>query len=327
MKLFFSYSHADEPLRDELEKHLAMLKRQGVIEAWHDRRILAGDPIDPRIDAELEAAEIVLLLVSADFLASEYCYDREMGRALERHTAGEARVIPVILRPCDWHHAPFGDLLSTPKDGKPIVKWPSQDEAFLDVVRAIRAAATAMGSTTITASAPDTTSTAGRTGSTGRPATEDAPPQRPRSSNLRVRRAFTDHDRDVFLDEAYEFVANYFEGSLQELRARNPGLEVRYRRVGAHHFEAAIYRDGKSVSQCRIWLGRGGFPTGIAYSSSLRGSDNGFNEALSVGSDDHKLFLTPFGMAMRSRGEADGELTQEGGAEFLWSMFMEPLQR
>src|SRR5688500_2898091 len=147
MKLFYWYSHADELLRDELEKHLAMLRRQGVIEAWHDRRILAGDPIDQRISTELEEAGIILLLVSSDFLASNYCYDREMSRALERHAAGEARVIPVILRPCDWQHAPFGRRLATPRDGKPVVKWPSQDEGFLDVVRSIRAAATAMAST------------------------------------------------------------------------------------------------------------------------------------------------------------------------------------
>jgi hypothetical protein len=141
MKLFFSYSHTDAQLRDELDKHLAMLKRQGVIEAWHDRRILAGDAFDREISDELEEAGIVLLLVSADFLASTCCYDVEMTRALERHAAGEARVIPVILRPCDWRSAPFGHLVAVPQDGKPIVKWASQDEAFLDVVHAIRTVA------------------------------------------------------------------------------------------------------------------------------------------------------------------------------------------
>jgi TIR domain len=138
--IFFSYSHKDETLRHKLEMHLSMLKRQGFIEAWHDRRITPGDVLDKTIGAHLERADIVLLLVSPDFLASDYCYEYEMARALERHDAGACRVIPVILRPCDWRHAPFGRLLAAPKDGKPITRWPDSDEAFLDVTQAIKSA-------------------------------------------------------------------------------------------------------------------------------------------------------------------------------------------
>src|SRR5437762_917707 len=98
--LFFSYSHKDEGLRDQLEIHLAMLKRQGFIETWHDRRISAGEILDHAVSENLESADIILLLVSPDFLASDYCYDREMMRAMERHEAGLSAVIPVILRPC-----------------------------------------------------------------------------------------------------------------------------------------------------------------------------------------------------------------------------------
>jgi len=122
--VFFSYSHADEALRDQLEKQLAMLRRQGVIETWHDRRIGAGQDIDHAIDEHINRDEIILLLVSPDFLASDYCYDIEMKRAMERHHAGKAIVIPVILRACDWHHAPFGKLNATPRDGKPVTQWP-----------------------------------------------------------------------------------------------------------------------------------------------------------------------------------------------------------
>jgi hypothetical protein len=138
--IFFSYSHKDEDFRDRLETHLAMLKQLGLIEAWHDRRILAGDNVDHNISANLESADIILLLVSSDFLASKYCYDVEVVRAMERHEAGDARVIPIILRHCDWREAPFGKLLAAPKDGKPIKSWPDIDEAFLDVTKHIRAA-------------------------------------------------------------------------------------------------------------------------------------------------------------------------------------------
>src|SRR5688572_26894423 len=92
--VFFSYYHKDEELRDRLETHLAMLKRDGTIETWHDRRITAGDEFAGVIDEQLEIADLILLLVSADFLNSRYCYDVELKRAMERHTAGEARVIP-----------------------------------------------------------------------------------------------------------------------------------------------------------------------------------------------------------------------------------------
>ena len=124
--LFFSYSHADENLRDQLEKHLVALQRQGVISSWHDRRITAGTELADAIDGHLDAADVILLLISPDFIASDYCYDREMKRAMERHRTGDARVIPVILRPCDWKDLPFGTLLAY-AEGRPrdhnVAEW------------------------------------------------------------------------------------------------------------------------------------------------------------------------------------------------------------
>jgi hypothetical protein len=138
--IFFSYSHSDETFRDQLEVHLSALKRQKVIESWHDRKIIAGSVIDDAIDRHLNGADVILLLISPDFIASDYCYDKEVERALQRHSEGTARVIPVILRPCDWHGLPFGKLLATPTDGRAITLWPDRDEAFLDVVKSIKVA-------------------------------------------------------------------------------------------------------------------------------------------------------------------------------------------
>ena len=140
IELFISYSHKDEPLREQLGTHLSLLKRQGVIDEWHDRRIGAGQEWAGAIDEHLNHAAVILLLVSADFLASDYCYDLEMTRALERHDADDARVIPVILRPVDWRGAPFAKLQALPKDGKPVTSWPDRDEAFTDIARGIRKA-------------------------------------------------------------------------------------------------------------------------------------------------------------------------------------------
>ena len=137
MRLFYSYSHKDEALRDELETHLKLLQRQGLIEFWHDRRITAGEEWKGQIDVNLEQADLILLLVSADFIASDYCYDLEMKRAMERHEAGEARVIPVIVRDVSWQAAPFGKLQALPKDGKAVTTWPNKDTAWRNVAEGI----------------------------------------------------------------------------------------------------------------------------------------------------------------------------------------------
>jgi predicted aspartyl protease len=141
VRVFYSYSHKDEKLRDKLAAHLDILKRNGIISAWHDRRISAGTGWTGEIDDHLNRADIILLLISAEFIASDYCYDKEMTRAMERHETGEARVIPVILRPCDWAGAPFGKLQGLPKDMKPVTSWTSRDEAFKGVAVGIRKAA------------------------------------------------------------------------------------------------------------------------------------------------------------------------------------------
>jgi hypothetical protein len=138
IQVFFSYSHKDEALRDELSTHLALLKRQQVISAWHDRQIPAGAEWAAEIDARMDQAGIILLLVSADFLASDYCHEIEMKRALERHERGEAVVIPIILRPCDWHGALFGKLQALPKDARAVMLWPNRDEAMTDIAAGIR---------------------------------------------------------------------------------------------------------------------------------------------------------------------------------------------
>jgi hypothetical protein len=317
--LFFSYSHKDENLRNELEVHFAMLKREGVIESWHDRKILAGDDVDTSIDAKLEQANVILLLVSPDFLASRYCYEREMARAMERHVEGSVRVMPVILRPCDWKTAPFGKLLAAPTDGKPVTRWPDRDEAFLDVVQHIRAALAAVG-----ASPTRATSTS--------PGTLSSPPVKaaPRSSNLRVRKIFTDADKHRFLDDAFEFMALFFENSLKELEQRNPGIEGRFKRIDARSFMAVIYREGKEISRCAIRHGSSmGFGGSITYSTDERAMTHSFNEQLTVETDEQSLFLKPVGMRMWTSGRQKqrDHLTFEGAAEYYWEMLMEPLQQ
>jgi hypothetical protein len=312
--LFFSYSHKDEALRDRLERHLAALKREDTISTWHDRRITAGDVLGKRIDENLESADIILLLVSPHFLASDYCHEVEMQCALTRNAVGTARVIPVILRPCDWQHSPFANLLAAPTDGKPITKWANEDEAFLDVVQKIRASLP-------TSHRPEVSNR-----QSGFNATEpNVARSGPRSSNLRLRKIFSDADRDRFLDDAFAFMARFFENSLSELGARNQAIECRFRQLDGSRFTARIYESGATQAQCTINLG-GSFGRGISYSNSVGGTGDSYNEMLSVEHDEQHLYLKPMGMWMMG-GDRDEQLSHEGAAEYFWSMLMEPLQQ
>jgi internalin A len=137
VRLFYSYSHKDETLHNELETHLKLLQRQGWLETWHDRKIEAGEEWKQKIDDNLERADIILLLVSADFIASDYCYEREMGRALERHEKSEAYVIPVIIRDINWSNAPFAKLTALPTNWRAVTVWENKDSAWRDVSEGI----------------------------------------------------------------------------------------------------------------------------------------------------------------------------------------------
>ena len=136
--LFISYAHKDEALRAELDAHLKLLQRIGLVQKWHDRLLKPGEEWRKGIDENLERADIILLLVSADFLASDFCWQDEMERALERHQTGEARVIPVIIRKADWTQAKFAKLQALPKEGKAVTLWPDRDSAWTNVAEGIR---------------------------------------------------------------------------------------------------------------------------------------------------------------------------------------------
>jgi hypothetical protein len=311
--LFFSYSHVDENLRDQLEIHLSSLRRQGLIESWHDRRIGAGEEFGAAIDGHIDTADVILLLISPDFIASDYCYQREMKRALERHQHGESRVIPVILRPSDWHDLPFGKLLATPKDGRPITKWPNIDEAFQDVVSAIKGALKprAQNAKPSTPRVSDTRKT-----------TFSEPV---RSSNLGIKKQFTDLDKDRFRHEGFEYIAKFFENSLEELVRRNPGLQQSFRRIDANRFTAAAYRDGEKV--CRGSASLGGSTMGsesIEYSMTDEPRHGGMNEAVMVRADDEMIYFEALGM--QAYGSSKDRLTFQGAAELFWELFIRPLQ-
>jgi hypothetical protein len=317
VKVFFSYSHLDETDRNTLEKHLAVLKREKVIGTWHDRRIPAGDTLHEEIDRNLVKSNLVLLLVSHEFLASDYCCGMEMKKALEMRQGGVARVIPIILDHCDWQATPLRELRACPQDGKPISDYPNPNKAFSEITQEIRRVV------------EEIRSAGAAREKSGTPAMSDAPVHetngiivdKVRSSNLRIRKYFSDYDKDTFRRAAFEYTVKLFNNSLEELQQRNGDINFAFEKEG-NKFSATVYRSGKEIASCLVINRTGGaFSSGITYSHGR--SENTMNSLLTVEDDGYALFLVP---AFATSGEKD-KLSENGAAEFYWSIFMEQLQR
>ena len=133
VSIFISYAHADEDLKNELDKHLTGLKRSKKIETWNDRQLIAGQEWDEVIKTELERSDIILLLISIDFIASQYIWDKELATAMKRHEEGTARVVPIILKNCLWQEMPFAKLQALPRNAKPVTSYAIDDDAYTEI--------------------------------------------------------------------------------------------------------------------------------------------------------------------------------------------------
>lgn len=315
VKLFYSYSHKDEELKNELMAHLSLLSRQGIISSWHDRMIDVGGDINKSITDELESAHIVLLLISAYFLSSDYCYDNELTMALEKHNNGSAIVIPIILHPCDWHTAPFGHLKATPTNGKAVSTFNNQQEAFAIIAKDIRNAAENFRLNNLENDL---------NGQNNIDAIK-ATPRREHSNNLKIKKEFSDHDRDEFLEGSFKYISNYFEASLKKLEEQNPHIDTKYKNINELGFIASVYSNGNKVAHCNIYYGRDFFTNGIAYSNSESISGGNYNELLNINDDGYSLFLKPLGMRILKTKSTD-RLSKKEAAEYYWNIFLEPLQ-
>lgn len=138
LTIFLSYSHKDEELKEQLDAHLASLKRNNLIKTWNDRAIVVGDEWDSVIKKQLEESDIILLLVSANFIASDYIWKVEITEAMKRHDNKEVVVVPIFIKPCDWKDMPFSKLQGLPRDAVPVTKHNDRDEALMRVAKGIR---------------------------------------------------------------------------------------------------------------------------------------------------------------------------------------------
>ncbi len=225
MKAFISYSHPDEGVLQKLRKHLSMLQREKRVTTWYDRDILAGSNIDQEIERRLESCDLFVAIVSPDFLHSNYCFEKEMEMALERHKAGSLVIVPVIVEPCDWQSSPLGQLKAVPKDGRAVSLWPNENEALLNVVTEIRSIVTtfeAKQKTAPVAASSRATAVVGSQPSMPQPlrSTLDQP-------KYKVKKVFDSIDRADFRTETFALIRNYFEKSCKEMDGVNAcGLAI-----------------------------------------------------------------------------------------------------
>ena len=255
---FISYSHRDEVFRRELETHLAPLRRQGLLDQWHDRKMTAGDPLDDTISAHLKQTDLILMLISADFVASDYCYAKEMARAPERHEARQARAISIICRACDFHGLPFTKFVLLPTDAKAVSSWPDQDAAWVDVIQGIRRALNSGTETVRATRAPQEAGTIPRS---------DPPIRSP------LPRRTTDLQMDQFATNAMRDVGRYFNKELDMLEMRDPAWKGVFQEIDANRFTGQVYLDEKELASCTIFRGGMG-PRTIHYSQGVISTAN-----------------------------------------------------
>ncbi|MBA4048034.1 MAG: hypothetical protein C0476_05775 [Sphingomonas sp.] len=321
---FISYTHADSALKEQFVRHLAPLRREGLIDLWHDGMLRPGEHLDPAVQTALAASNVVILLVSADFIASEYCYEQEMLRAFARQRDGRARVIPIILRPCQWKGVPIGnnetlsEFLALPKDGKAVINWSDADTAFDNAAGAIREMLKADGGNSSPAFA-----------ARGRVPT--APAADPISRSVRSTNTLgivakpTDLDRDRFLRSGFATTAALFEQKLAELNASDPRINTDFERIDSRSFAASVYLDGKRVGQVSIWHGSDMWRNALCLSyDSATSSRNSMNDWLPL--EDTQQGLA-FGTSnTMSRRNADGPLDAHGAATYFWENFLDQVR-
>jgi hypothetical protein len=245
----------------------------------------AGDPIDDTISAHLESADLILMLISADFIASDYCYAKEMTRALERHEARAACAMSIICCPCDFHGLPFARFVLLPTDAKSVSPWADRDAAWVDVVKGIRRALDAG------VAKPQAPVSVNDSRDSRRPEAINRSPLPRRTTDLQMDKFATNSMRDIGM---------YFKKELDMLEMRNLAWKGEFHEIDANRFTGQVYLDEKEVASCTIFRGGMG-PRTIHYSQGVVSSANSWNEALTVEADEGGPYLKPMGHRHRVR--------------------------
>ncbi|MBP2498205.1 hypothetical protein ABID82_006920 [Methylobacterium sp. PvP062] len=305
---FISYAHADEKHLERLHKHLAMLRRDGRLQAWSDHAIIPGDNVGQTISAALDQSSLFIALVSPDYLNSNYCYEKEFQRALQLQAEGRLRIVAVILEPCDWLNSPFSQILVLPKDGKPVSEWTNENTAYLNAVEGIRRALAATPSPGPDVAAEGTGATA--TGTARR---------------VRVKQQFDAIQKAEYAEAAFRTIQTYFQNACAELHEASDQIRARFELMGPNAFTCtvvnrALMRNGEAHITVRHARGGRMHVGDLSFVYQPHADDGTSNGWMSVEADDYNLFLNAMidGLG-RSRDE---KVTPEQAAERLWNNFV-----
>ena len=304
-KAFVSYCHVDERALERLRKHLSVLKREGTLPIWTDHAIVPGDNLDRVISAELDGSQIFLALVSPDYLASGYCYDKEFKRALELSSEGRMRIVPIIVEPCDWLSSPLKDFSALPKDGQAISGFTNENVAYLNVVSGIRRILEATSEIQV-------------------PPGSNAP--LPAGRRPRIKQDFDSIQRAEYADHAFQTIRDYFRASCTEIAQVGEDIRAKFDDMDTTAFTCSVInrarRDGGDahITVHNMKSRNHGFGGDISYVHQRHAERNTSNGSVRVGNDDYQLFLTMdrFGIP----GREGSNVTPEQAAEKLWTEFV-----
>lgn len=305
MKAFISYSHVDAAVVGRLKVHLRQMERGKLISVFYDREIRAGQHLDDVISENLEEAGLFLAVVSPDFLNSNYCYEREMKRALELHDEGRMIVVPIIAEPCDWKNSPLGQLKAVPQDGKSISEWQNANSAFMDIVGELRRLVVPESGNFSSAMAE-----------------EKLPSPKSQASRFRVKRTFDAVDRINFRENAFAAIAEYFDKGISELSSVQ-GLRAVFRKVGPYTFTATLVNQGfdkRGVAHITVHMGTDRGSLGdVFWSDSENAPTTSANGFWTIAADDYDQYLTGGSFMMSGQ---EKKLTPYQAAEQMWTDFM-----
>jgi hypothetical protein len=303
-KISISYSHADDALLARLHKHLAQLQREGSLTSWYDREIHAGSRLDEDIDQELKNADVFIACASPDYIASNYCYDRELESALAREEDGKLAIVPVIFEPCDWLATPLQKFKAVPKDGRPVTEHTNQNVAFLDVVTELRRLLNSLGTKVETKS---------MSGYAARATSELET-----MSRYRVQRNHDElHKRD-FVESAFQEIYKFFEASVAEISAV-PEIEARLSPLSENHFSCTIMNRGlgRKFETLQVRRGRGWGAIDILYGDKVSGSSS--HGGFSVDADEYQLYLKP---SLFHTGVSEKKIDPREAGQMLWDSLL-----
>jgi len=309
MKAFISYSHKDENYLTRLKTHLAQIRRDGQLREWTDKDIYAGSQLDATISRELESSQLFIALLSPDYIASGYCYEKEFKKALEMQKQGAMIIVPVICEPCDWLNTPFSEFKALPKDGKPISDWQNANTAFLDIIFELRNILGSIGM------APDTAAI-------NFPAVTGIL----NTKNYRVKKDFDSIQKMEFIDSAFTDVKELLDRYLKEIVIL-PDIKFRIVKDKESEFECILVNRNKINVESQLRFvksypkaNHAAFASGVAELSASFKSDRS-DEQLSfqLANNEYNLFWTRHDYFRRSE---DKVCTVKDIADSIWEVWL-----